>query len=317
MTINSIDFSIIIVNYNTRDLLRACLSTVYQSHSKATIEVIIVDNNSTDGSVEMIRADFKQAQVIVNEENKGFSKGCNQGIKLSLGKYILLLNSDVEIFPDTLDKLKFFLDNERSDPNIGIIGCKILNPDGSLQYSVGKFPTLWSTFVDMFKPYHKRKYYLAGYDKAHEVDWVTGACMLIDREVISDSGLFDERYFMYYEEVDWCHKAKKKGWKVFYYPFASIIHKTPCAVKKHELSEKVATEIRRSHLYYYRKNQSYLAFLMLSIVTLTFLLIKFFYLYAAFFLEKEARRSRQKKVRLLFWAVWNTFWDLNKKRVMV
>lgn len=313
MSSDGLDFSIVIVNYNTRDLIEACLTSIYQSRGEATFEVIVVDNNSSDGSTEMVRSRFKLVKVLANDKNQGFAMACNQGIRTACGKNILLLNSDTEVFPDTLDQVKKFLDKIRSDPKIGIIGCKILNPDRTLQYSMGKFPTICSSITDMFKPHYKRKYCLTGYDKPHEVDWVTGAFMLVDRQVIDGVGLLDEWYFMYYEDVDWCLRARKKGWKVFYYPAARIIHKNPYTFKQDKASEKVTAEIRCSHLYYYRKNHSYLSFMILSFTTIIFLLIKFFCLNTVFFQEKEIRRSRQRKAKLLLSVVWNTFWDLTKK----
>jgi GT2 family glycosyltransferase len=317
MSVATIEVSVVIVNYNTRDLLEACLTSIYRNQTGTTVEVIIVDNNSSDGSVPMVQSYFKSVRVIVNNENLGFAAACNLGIRIARGKYILLLNSDTEILSDTLFLLQRFLDTIHPDLKIGIIGCKICNSDGTLQYSAGKFPSILSTIVDMFKPRHKRKYNLNGYDESHEVDWITGAFMVIDRRLIHDVGLMDERYFMYYEEVDYCLKAKSMGWKVFYWPSVSIIHKNPHAYKQHEVSEKVMTEIRRSHLYYFRKNHNYFSFLFLSFATLTFLLVKFCYFQTVSYFKKEPRRSQRKEIGTVLVAVWNAFWELNKKIVLV
>lgn len=309
-----LDFSIIIVNYNTRDLLKDCLRSIYRSRGSGTYDVIVVDNNSSDGSVEMVRREFPQTKLIVNQENLGFARGCNKGLTLSHGRYSILLNSDTEILPSSLDGLINFLDSGRADPKIGIIGCKIVNPDGSVQYSVGKFPSLWSTVADMFRPYQKRKYCLAGYDTAHEVDWVTGAFIAIDNRVIQDVGCFDERYFMYYEEVDWCLRAKKKGWKVFYFPNISIIHKAPLASRKNSISLKVAKEIRRSHLYYFRKNHGYSGFIALSAATLIVLSFHLLRWHTAFFSNREVRKNQLTKCRSILSTVWHTFLQLNRNK---
>ena len=312
-TSHLLDFSIIIVNYNTCNLLEACLNSIYQSQGKPTFEIIVIDNNSQDGSVAMVRSRFEIVKVISNNENQGFAKACNQGIRIAHGNYILLLNSDTEVFPDTFEQLKQFLDNEHTDSKIGIVGCKIMNTDNTLQYSIGKFPTIYSTVKDMLRPPHKRKYCLDGYDESHEVDWVTGAFMLVDQRIIHDVGLLDERYFMYYEDVDWCLNAKNKGWKVFYYSKAKIIHKTPHAFKKNKASEKVDIEIRKSHLYYYRKNHTYLSFLILSFTTIILLLLECFFLWMAVFIEEETRQNRKRKTKLLLLTVWDTFWNLKRK----
>ncbi len=317
MSIVDLEVSIVIVNYNTRDLLEACLTSIYRSQTGATFEVIVVDNNSSDGSLPMVQSCFKSVRVIVNNKNIGFAVACNQGIRIARGKYILLLNSDTEILSDTLFLLKRFLGTIRPELKIGIIGCKICNSDGTLQYSTGKFPSIWSTITDMFKPRHKRKYDLNGYDESHEVDWVTGACMVIDRRLIHHAGLMDERYFMYYEEVDYCLKAKSMGWKVFYLSSVSIIHKNPLVYKRHKVGAKVMMEIRRSHLYYFRKNHNYFSFLFLSFATLTLLLVKFCCSQVVFYFTKESRRRQRKETGSVLIAVWNAFWELNKKMIIV
>lgn len=312
---SEVHFSIIIVNYNTRDLLKACLDSIYGSKGNAVYEIIVSDNNSSDGSIEMLRNDFNDVVVIENEDNLGFAKACNRGIRVSRGKFIILLNSDTEVFPDTLDKVKNYFYDERNDRRAGILGCRILNSDGSLQYSAGRFPTLWSTVLDMFRPYHKRKYLLTGYDAVREVDWITGAFLAIDRDVINDIGELDEHYFMYYEEVDWCLRAKKRGWKVVYSPLPSITHKSPMAAKKDSLSLKVLAETRRSHLYYYRKNHSYLSFLSLTLATmisLSFMLLK---LHLTLDEDKEIQTERQSNIKSVLLVVWQTFLDLNKQRI--
>ncbi|MBI5740664.1 MAG: glycosyltransferase family 2 protein [Nitrospirae bacterium] len=309
------DFSIVIVNYNTRELLKDCLRSIYRSGEDEIYEVVVVDNNSSDGSAEMVRDEFPRTRLIINESNLGFAGGCNKGITLSRGRYIILLNSDTEMLPRSLERLKVFLDSERAGPETGIIGCRILNPDGSLQFSVGKFPSLWSTVTDMLRPCHKRKYCLAGYDTAHEADWVTGAFIAIDRRVVEDVGGFDERFFMYYEEVDWCLRAKKRGWKVFYFPHVSIIHKTPHAAKKHNISLKVAQEVRRSHLYYFRKNHRTLSFISLSAATLVLLSIDVLKWYTAFYIDKKVRQDRLARCRSLLANVWRTFLELSRCRM--
>lgn len=307
------DFSIIIVNYNTRELLRACLDSIHRSSGRTQYEIIVIDNDSSDGSIEMLRSGYRGVSIIENNDNIGFARACNQGIRASSGRFIILLNSDTEVFPDTLENLSKFIIEDMTGPGAGIVGCRILNPDGSLQYSAGSFPTLWSTVLDMFRPYHERKYLLTGYDREHEVDWVTGAFLVIDRKVIEDVGELDEHFFMYYEEVDLCLRAKKSGWKVIYTPRLSIIHKTPLAVKKESVSAKIASETRRSHLYYYWKNHGYLSFAALTCATVIILFLGLVKLHISPGPDIVYARAQREKVRLVIRTVFRTFADLSRE----
>ena len=227
-----LDVSIIIVSWNVRALLRMCLHSIYRSLSDSTIqvEVIVVDNNSQDGSAEMVAQEFPQVTLLRNDGNLGFTKANNQGIALAKGRYVLLLNPDTELAPGALTSLLNYAD---SNPDIGVVGPKLLFPDGSVQSSRRHFPTLLtgcieSTILQRFFPDHPalRRYYVldASNDDVQEVDWVVGACMLVRREVIDQVGAFDERFFMYSEELDWCYRIKRVGWRVAYLPAARVIH---------------------------------------------------------------------------------------------
>jgi GT2 family glycosyltransferase len=244
------DLSIIIVNYNTGHLLGKCLSSLYRDEDKSLqFEIFVVDNGSKDGTLSEIEKEYPRVNYIKNRENLGFSRANNQAIARAKGKNILLLNSDTEVLPGSLGKMVKF---STSHPEIGVIGSKLLNRDGSLQYSFGKFPTTFATALRLFLPPSKRKYVLHGYGKAHPVDWVSGASFMVKKEVIEKVGPLDEDYFMYYEETDWCYRIKGAGWEVFYFPGARVIHDS--GNKKRE--RKILREIRRSHLLFYKKNYS-------------------------------------------------------------
>lgn len=234
------DLSIVIVSFNTRQLLNKCLDSIVRHTKEINYEIIVVDNASSDGSVEkikQIKSKTKDLKCIFNKKNIGFAAANNQGIKMSQGRYILLLNSDTRLIEDSLSKMINFMEREKG---VGISSCMLLNPDESIQATGGYFPGitrlfLWSTFLDdlpfvasVFESYHPHtpKFLTrsAFYKKAHQQDWVTGAFFLIKKEVVGDIGLLDEKFFMYVEEIDYCFRAKKKGWEVWYVPDTAIIH---------------------------------------------------------------------------------------------
>ena len=223
--------SIIIVSYNTRELLRACFSSIAKSHSgKSAWEVIVVDNGSQDGSVEEIKNG--DTILIQNTVNKGFAAANNQGIRIAKSDYILLLNTDCEVEPDTIVKT---LDYFHQHPEIGAVTCKLLLPDGSLDTACHRgFPTPWAAFTyftgleklfgrsRIFGQYHQQ---YKPMDDPHDVDSISGAFFLIRRSVVDAVGLLDENFFMYGEDIDWCYRIRNRGMRIAYYPYASVIHK--------------------------------------------------------------------------------------------
>jgi N-acetylglucosaminyl-diphospho-decaprenol L-rhamnosyltransferase len=225
----SLDLSVVIVNWNVRDLLQRCVESVLSSQRSITTEIIVVDNASVDGSVEMLRAEFPQTVLIANPENRGFPAANNQGIAAAQGRYVLLLNPDTEVLADALDALVQYMD---AHPDVGLVGPQLLHPDGQVQSSRRRYPTLAtlffeSTWLESLAPRAllRRYYVLDQPDKAVlDVDWITGAAMLARREVIQQVGGMDERFFMYSEELDWCRRIKAAGWRVVYHPEARVIH---------------------------------------------------------------------------------------------
>lgn len=228
-----LDLSVIIVSYNTRNILHDCLKSLYKN-TPLKFEVIIVDNASTDGSIEMIKKNFPKVRLIVNKENKGFGGGNNQGSKIAKSDYLLLLNSDTVIKDDAIAKT---LNYAKSQKNLGAISCQLLNKDGSIQPSGGYFPNLanlitWQFGLDdlpivgsiiqnLIKPVHPK---LSFYTGPKKMDWVTGAFTIIPTKIYKQVGGFDEKIFMYAEELELCYRIKKRGYEVRYYPKFSITH---------------------------------------------------------------------------------------------
>jgi len=264
-----LDLSISIVNWNTRELLKKCLKSIYQNTQQIKYEIFVVDNASIDHSVEMVKSDFPQVNIIKNKENVGFSKANNQAFKKSKGRYFLLLNSDIVVFSYTFDRMVEFMDLH---PEVGIVGCKLLNPDGTFQYSCGEFHSISKILISKIIPVNNftkkwlSKYLLHYWDFSgvREVDWVTGACLMAKREAINEVGLLDENIFMYFEDNDWCYRMKKKGWKVYFIPQATVLHLGGQSIKK--VYEKIAIESLMSKYYFYRKHYGRVRLWMLKML---------------------------------------------------
>lgn len=221
--------SIIIVNYNTKDLLIQCLESVAQATKDLDVEIIVVDNGSTDNSVEESKR--FQVKLIENKKNLGYAAGNNVGIKQAQGKYILLLNSDTLVEKETIPKMLKFMEE---NPKVGVASCRVELPDGSLDPACHRgFPTPWASltyFLGLEKLFPKStifgQYHLGFLlmDKPHEIDSPSGAFYLVRHEVIEKVGLLDEDYFMYGEDLDWSYRIRQAGFKIMYYPGVKIIH---------------------------------------------------------------------------------------------
>lgn len=223
--------SIIVVSYNTESILKKALTKVFNQKEYGDFEVIVVDNASSDDSCQMVTRDFPQVKLIQSPVNGGFAAGNNLGIRQAKGEYILLLNSDAYIFNDSLiESVAYMEDN----PAVGIMGPQLVCEDGSPQPSAHKFPSLYLKFRVLSGIESRRPSYISYFDyfkapdsvkpSPRKVDWVPGAYFMIRRELINQIGLLDDRFFMYYEEVDFCLRAKKAGWDVVFNPLISIIH---------------------------------------------------------------------------------------------
>lgn len=233
------DLSVIILSYKSKNDLARLLPSIFASVTKYSYEVIVVDNGSDDGTFEWLesykprlqspeaQADGGQVKAnsykLIRNSNTGFASGNNIGIKQASGKYILLLNPDTQIQPDTLEAMQNFME-QRHD--VGISGCKVIKPGGSLDLACRrKFPNPWNSFKRLFL-LSRTDYNLTNIDEnlEMEVDSVMGAFLLIRRTVIDKIGLLDEEFFMYGEDIDWCWRCKEAGWKVWYYPKTFITH---------------------------------------------------------------------------------------------
>lgn len=264
------DVSIIIVNWNTRDLLAKCLRCVQETTKRSSYEIYVVDNASTDGSQEMVRRDFPAVKLIANTENVGFARANNQAIRVSQGRYVLLLNSDAFVKDNCIDHMVAFMD---SHPEAGMAGCKLLYEDGRLQPSCARFPTLASEFyiaLGLDKLFPKSKIFGSylmtdwDYSDTRPVDVIMGAFMLARADVIHKVGVMDEQFFMYSEEVDWCYRFQAAGWKIYFCPEVETVHLWGGSSK----AVKVETLIRlyRARVQFFRKHYGNLKALLYKLI---------------------------------------------------
>lgn len=254
------DLSIIIVNYNTKELTLQCLESIYEFNTRiSSFEIFVVDNNSTDGSVKAIKQQFKNVILIENRDNVGFSKANNQAIKQAKGEYVLLLNSDTIIKENTLSVMLQYMQQNHS---VGAAGCEVLLPDGKLDKACHRgFPTPSASFYYMlglakkypnnpkFNEYHKSYYNMR---KIHEIDCLVGAFMIVRAETIQQVGMLDEKFFMYGEDIDWCYRIKEAGWKIIYNPTVSIIHYKGASSRRKPV--KIVYEFHRAMFLFHKKH---------------------------------------------------------------
>lgn len=222
---NQIDVSIVIVNWNTKDLLKNCLNSVYQTINNLTFEIIVVDNASSDGSIKMLESDFPEVIRIANQENKGFGAANNQAFAVMKGKYALLLNTDALLTPGAVTKLWAFCETNKQ----AAIACgQLLNADESKQNSIASFPSLLTlaTNTSLLEYLLPRKFPSKRYQhtKPIEVNSAIGACMMVRKKALDEVGFFDERYFFFFEETDLAYAMHRAGWKTYHIPDAYIYH---------------------------------------------------------------------------------------------
>lgn len=271
------DLSIIIVSWNTKDLLSQCIESIKAQTKRTSFKIIVVDNCSTDGSPEMVEESFPDITLIKNQLNKGFGKANNQGLAKARGKYILFLNSDIVVGENCLDEMFGFMEQ---NPEVAASSCKLTFPDGTLQHSCRRFPRFKTFFLMLLGlrylfPEMKtfREYLMLDWDHADakEVDQIMGSFMFMRKDVLDQVGSFDERYWMYFEEVDLCLRIKKAGWKIVHIPYVSAVHFLSKSAEQWGEAKRTI-EFQTSLLKYFRKNgKLYEYFILLAISKIKYL----------------------------------------------
>ena len=252
------DLSVVVVSRDVRDLLGACLESLQQGCDGLVMETLVVDAASSDGSAAMVRQRFPAVRLLASRENLGFTRGNNWAIRLARGRYVALLNPDTAVQPGALRTLVAFLDGH---PDVGVAAPKLLFPDGSVQSSRRRFPRPATGFVEstVLERWLGRSRLVREYrlddrpaDESHDVDWVVGAAMVVRREAFAQAGLFDERFFMYSEEVDLCRRIRAAGWRVVYRPDAAVVHHEGRSSEQNLAQRNL--DFHESRFRYYRKH---------------------------------------------------------------
>ena len=303
------DVSIIIVNWNTKGLLRDCLSSVYEHAGEVDYEIIVIDNASTDGSAGMVKNDFRQVILIENSENRGFAAANNQGMVVAKGRYVLLLNSDTVVLDNSIANTMRFAEE---NPQAAVTGCRVLNPDRTLQRTCFMFPSILNMLLSstyLYKLFPKNRFFgreqMTWWDRSdvRNVDVVTGCFMLVRREAIEQVGVMDERFFMYGEETDWCYRFWKKGWTVMFAPVGEIIHFGGQSAAQKPVA--MIVQLRLSILKFIKKHHGWPAYLIARFLVASFFAVRLPVWLAMAFVRPAARSEAAIKMKAYSTGVVN------------
>lgn len=290
------DVSIVVVAWNVRELLYNCLKSVYEQTKGIEFEVIYVDNASKDGSVEIVKKEFPEVKIIENERNEGFIKASNQGIEISKGRYVLLLNSDTLILDNAIAKMVKFAD---SHPRSAVVGCKVLTSNKTLQETCFMYPSVLNMLISttyFYKIFPKSRFFGRefitwwDYNDAREVEAICGVCSLVRKEAVEQVGLMDELYFVYGDDPDWCYRFRKNGWQIFFTPDAQIIHFGGDTVKR--VSSEFILQLHGSKLIFMKLHKGKLLFPFACLLTALFFFSRIpYWLIKALFHKDSRTRS--------------------------
>lgn len=285
----ALDLSIIIVNWNTRDLLADCLASVAAHPPTRAHEIIVVDNASADGSADMVRERYPSVRLLALTQNLGFASGNNRAMELSHGRFLLFLNPDTVLYPGAVDALVAFMEDH---PEAGAAGSMLLNADGTLQTSCFPAPTLgrelWRLFhFDALRPIGVYPMQQWPTDAPRQVDTVQGASFIVRREVLAEVGKLDESFFMYSEEVDWCLRIREAGWSIHWVPASRVVHYG--GQSSRQVAPRMFVQLYHSKLLFFRKHYGRLYGLIYKAVLFTASLVRLLFTPLAWLLRPDRR----------------------------
>lgn len=318
MNKSTIDISIIIVSWNTKKITLECIGSIIDTITDLSYEIIVVDNNSFDGSVDAITAQFPKVKIITNKKNEGFAKANNKGLQVCSGSYISLINSDVKLLPNCLNLLFEFME-ESKNKNVGIIGPRILNKDMSYQMSTRQFPSLFTAIVETFGLHSLGKImpFLQGEFRnlnkcvePIEVDILSGCFWFVKRQALDLVGGLDEQFYFYGEDRDFCYRFLQLHWRVLYYPQASAIHYggASSALKPF----RFYIQLQRAHIQFWKKHYLFVRWFPLYMLKCLFFIIRIPFFLLASFIMPNKRDILIQRFKLMFGAL---IWCLTGKIV--
>jgi GT2 family glycosyltransferase len=293
--------SIIIVNYNVKEFVSNCLKSIFESKFESDYEVIVIDNASKDGSVEMILKKFPQVRLIPNKANYGFAKACNQGIAIAQGEYVFLINPDSEVESFTFDRIVGYMD---SHPEVGIGGCFLYYPDGKIQSSFYKFTSLTNhlgrtllLYSFLPKNYLTAPFFWDYFGPGESIERVCGGAMVVRRMALEEVGPFDESFFLYYEDEDLCYRMRQKRWKIAPIPGTKIIHYHNQSGK--ENTRQAIFSAYQSQFRFFRKYHSLPRVIIFRVIQFISALIRTAYWFFRLLVSANPEEIKQKFIAYL------------------
>jgi N-acetylglucosaminyl-diphospho-decaprenol L-rhamnosyltransferase len=295
------DVSVVTVSHNVRELVLRSMAALDRERGNTAIEVLLVDSASSDGTTEAVAAAYPWVRVLASRENLGFTGGNNRAMRVARGRHMLLLNPDADVRPGAIARMAGYLD---ANPDVGAVGPRLLWPDGSTQSSRRRFPDRLTGFLESTVLQRwfggsalLRRFYMADQpeDRAHDVDWLVGACLMVRSEAVRRVGVFDDRFFMYSEEVDLCRRIKTDGWRIVYLPDAEVVHHEGKSSEQNLTARDV--RFHESRFLYYAKHHGRGWSLMLRVATLAHFLFVAAEEAAKWLLRPQGRPLRQSRLR--------------------
>jgi hypothetical protein len=292
-----LDVSAIIVNWNTKELLRNCIASIYEQAGSVNYEIIVIDNASSDGSCEMVRSEFPEVILTVEPTNRGYAAAINDGIRIAHGRYVLVLNSDTLICDAAIEKTVRYADKH---PEAAVIGCQVRENPDKVQMTCFQFPSLLNLFLrssGLARCFKKNRFFDREdirwwqRDSERQVDVVSGMFMLVRHEAIDEVGVMDEDYFLYCEETDWCYRFSKAGWKMLFWPGAVILHLGGGGHSSKTKELQLEVQMKKSILLFFKKHYSTIHYFLARLLLVFYTACRYLEIVLRLFRKTIARQN--------------------------